>query len=187
MDAKTLCLGALALGDASGYEIKKMFEEGPFAHFHHVGFGSIYPALAVLAQEGKILVAEDAGEGHPARKIYSLTQTGKDALKKAMRKTPAPDKVRSEAIFMMFFSQFLEDDHLEDVFNYYLACYKAGIEKIKSLDDEGISDGRRFIRGMGLASYQAIANYMEENRHLLFGTDKQNSIDPAGLSKRVGK
>src|SRR3546814_8991519 len=34
MDAKTLCLGVLSRGAASGYEIKKAFEEGPFSHFH---------------------------------------------------------------------------------------------------------------------------------------------------------
>ena len=29
MDAKTLCLGVLTLGEATGYEIKKAVEEGP--------------------------------------------------------------------------------------------------------------------------------------------------------------
>ena len=33
MDAKTLCLGVLLRGEASGYEIKKAFEEGPFSQF----------------------------------------------------------------------------------------------------------------------------------------------------------
>ncbi len=41
MDAKTLCLGALSRGDASGYEIKKAFEEGPLSHIHEASFGAI--------------------------------------------------------------------------------------------------------------------------------------------------
>jgi len=48
MDVKTLCLGVLSRGTASGYEIKKQCEEGPFAHFYAAGFGSIYPALNAL-------------------------------------------------------------------------------------------------------------------------------------------
>ena len=40
MDVKTLCLGVLTLGDASGYEIRKQFEEGPFAHFFGASYGS---------------------------------------------------------------------------------------------------------------------------------------------------
>src|SRR5690606_26574731 len=33
MDVKTLCLAVLFREEATGYEIKKAFEEGPFAHF----------------------------------------------------------------------------------------------------------------------------------------------------------
>jgi len=39
MDVKTLCLGVLNRGEASGYEIKKQCEEGPFSHFYAAGFG----------------------------------------------------------------------------------------------------------------------------------------------------
>jgi hypothetical protein len=42
---KTLCLAVLSMGDASGYEIKKLLE-GPFRHIHEASFGAIYPALA---------------------------------------------------------------------------------------------------------------------------------------------
>ena len=52
MDAKTLCLGALSRGDASGYEIKKAFEEGPLSHIHEASFGAIYPALTRLDEQG---------------------------------------------------------------------------------------------------------------------------------------
>jgi len=60
MDVKTLCLGVLSLGDASGYEIRKMFEEGPFAHFHHASFGSIYPALSPLLDAEQVTWAVEA-------------------------------------------------------------------------------------------------------------------------------
>ena len=60
MDVKTLCLGVLSRGDASGYEIKKQCEEGPFAHFYAAGFGSIYPALNALWSEGLISVREES-------------------------------------------------------------------------------------------------------------------------------
>ena len=43
MDAKTMCLGALMLGDATGYDIRKRVEE-TFSHFLDVSLGAIYPA-----------------------------------------------------------------------------------------------------------------------------------------------
>ena len=103
MDAKTLCLGALTCGDASGYEIKKMFEEGPFAYFHQVSFGSIYPSLAKLCDEGKITMREESQDGRPDKKIYSLTDQGRNALRQAVKKTPAADKLRSEIMVMFFY------------------------------------------------------------------------------------
>ena len=67
MDTKTLCLGVLTRGDASGYEIKKAFEDGPFGHIQEIGFGSIYPALAKLLQDDLVTVTQYAQAGRPAR------------------------------------------------------------------------------------------------------------------------
>jgi DNA-binding PadR family transcriptional regulator len=80
MDAKTLCLGVLAKGDASGYEIKKAFEEGPFAHIHPTSFGSIYPALAKLTDEGLVSCTELAQDKRPDKKVYAMTESGRRAL-----------------------------------------------------------------------------------------------------------
>ena len=44
MDVKTVCLGMLTDGTASGYDLKKEFES-TFAHFFAAGYGSIYPAV----------------------------------------------------------------------------------------------------------------------------------------------
>src|SRR3546814_11137191 len=68
MDAKTLCLGVLSRGAASGYEIKKAFEEGPFSHFHQASFGSIYPALNALSADGPVAVRAQAQQKRPQRK-----------------------------------------------------------------------------------------------------------------------
>ena len=65
MDVKTLCLGVLHLGDASGYEIKKQCEEGPFGQFFAAGFGSIYPALAALHEQGRVACHELQQEKRP--------------------------------------------------------------------------------------------------------------------------
>ena len=41
MNVKTLCLGFLSTREATGYEIKKEFEEGFFSHFIEASYGSI--------------------------------------------------------------------------------------------------------------------------------------------------
>src|SRR5262245_954062 len=73
MDARVLCLGALHFGDASGYEIKKLFEEGDFRFFYETSFGSIYPALSRMVEDGLALVSEQAQDKRPDKKVYSIT------------------------------------------------------------------------------------------------------------------
>tara|TARA_R110002072_G_scaffold181269_3_gene337498 strand:+ start:889 stop:1428 length:540 start_codon:yes stop_codon:yes gene_type:complete len=167
MDAKTLCLGVLVMGDASGYEIRKMFEEGPFAHFQDVGYGSIYPALSKLSEEGLIVVAETPGEGHPDKKVYAVTPAGRAVFRQSLARAPMNDKVRSDTAFLMFFAEFLDPDHLRAVYDDYLAFYRARVEIMQGLDPEGVPEGRLFVRGLGLAFYQAVVTYMTENRDRL--------------------
>jgi DNA-binding PadR family transcriptional regulator len=176
MDAKTLCLGVLMLGHASGYEIKKEFESGPFAHFHAAGFGSIYPALNTLKAEGLVTCTEMEQDGRPDKKVYSITESGREAFRRALHKEPAPDSFRSEAIFMMFFGHLLDRDHLRRVYDHYFARYRARVERMAQQDMTGCPAGRRFVNGLGLAVYRASLGYMEQNRDLLF--EGSNDEDP---------
>jgi len=171
MDAKTLCLGVLMLGDASGYEIRKMFEEGPFAHFQDVGYGSIYPSLSRLAEEGLVAISGAPADGRPEKKVYRATDAGRAAFRSALARPPASDKVRSDTCFLMFFAEHLDPAHLRAVYDEYLALHRAQVAFMQTLSPEGVSKGRLFVRGLGLAYYQAIAAYMEENRDLLFADD----------------
>src|SRR3546814_665287 len=74
MDAKTLCLGVLSRGAASGYEIKKAFEEGPFSHFHQASFGSIYPTLNALSADGLVAVRPGAAKAPGQEDLFPHTQ-----------------------------------------------------------------------------------------------------------------
>ena len=69
MDARTLCLGVIARGDETGYEIKKSFEEGPFAHIQAASFGSIYPALTKLSEDGLLACRDERQDTRPDKKV----------------------------------------------------------------------------------------------------------------------
>ena len=177
MDAKTLCLGVLMLGHASGYEIKKHFEEGPFAHFHAAGFGSIYPALSILKSEGLVTCIEMEQDGRPDKKVYSITDSGREAFRRSLHRQPTPDSFRSEAIFMMFFANLLDREHLRHVYEDYIARYRARIDHMAQQDMAERPAGRRFVHGMGLAIYRASIAYMEENRDLLFEQTREEGAN----------
>jgi len=188
MDVKTLCLGVLTLGDATGYEIRKQFEEGPFSHFYDASYGSIYPALGRLLEEGLVSVTETPQEGKPDKKVYSLTPTGLDSFREALAEPPGPDKIRSEVLVRFFFAEFKERRDLEVVYDSYLAEFQQKVDHICCLDPEGIPEGRLFVRRLGLSFYQALADFLVENRERLLGQDPaadHGPIRPAEL-KRAG-
>ena len=106
MDIRTSCLGVLALNNASGYEIRKMFEDGPFGIFAEGGFGSIYPALKKLEQDGLVTSETLDQDNRPQKNVYKITTKGRLELIEALSNNPVPDKFKSDFLFSMFFADY---------------------------------------------------------------------------------
>jgi DNA-binding PadR family transcriptional regulator len=172
MDVRTFCLGVLSLGDATGYEIKKQAEDGPFSHFYKAGFGSIYPALARLAADGLIVGRDEAQAGKPDKRVYALTPSGRrslaDALTDAATGVAVPDDIRSEFLFLMFFAHLMPAHRVARQIDAHLALYRECLDhieaKAKSADCASEAPGRAFVRGVGLAVYRALHDYLRDNR-----------------------
>jgi DNA-binding PadR family transcriptional regulator len=171
MDVRSLCLGVLSLGDASGYEIKKAFEEGALSHIHAASFGSIYPALGALVDDGLAVMREVEQEKRPDKRVYSITPSGRQALRHALNGEPGADKIRSDFLFGIFFAQELSPDELARRLDQRIDWYRGALEQMRACaadDDSGRPPGPRFTRGLGEAVYNAALDYLEANReHLL--------------------
>lgn len=176
MDVKTLCLGALTMGDATGYEIRKMFEEGPFGQFYDASYGSIYPALNALLKEKLVSVTEHAQDGKPDKKVYRVTPSGLERFKQALAEPPTRDKIRSEHVVRLFFADYLNRDDLEKVYASYLTHFQEQAARLRNLEPAPDAPGRMFTRGFGLRFYEQMAEYLIVNRAQLF--DGHVSPDP---------
>lgn len=175
MDIKTLCLGALSLGEASGYDIKKVFE-GAFAHFFAAGFGSIYPALADLTQKGLIVCTDVEQEKRPAKKLYRLTDKGREHLLAELRATPPRYKVRSEFLVLMFFAELLPPERLREVFAERKADIQRKIAEVEGVLNEcdELSPGMRFCGGYGLSQLYAGLEFIEQHEAELLASSNNN-------------
>lgn len=167
MDVRTLCLGVLSMGDASGYEIKKKLE-GPFRYFYDASFGSIYPALTRLQAEGLVIGAARAQAKRPDKKVYSLTTEGRLALVRDLGQDPAPDRLRSEFIVAMRFAHLLPPRRVAEMIDGRLAEFRATISCLEQLD-RSAAPTLDFLLGYALAVYRAEVAYLEQNRHLAEG------------------
>lgn len=168
MDVKTVCLGLLTFGEASGYDIKKHIEAG-FQHFFSTGFGSIYPALAALADEGLATVAVPQG-GRPERKVYRITAAGERALRRTLSTCEPSHKLRSELLALLYFAHLVPPERVAAVLDAQLARMRAGLARMKRTGCPGEQDwpgSVRFVQGFAIALHEAAVDYMATNRHLL--------------------
>lgn len=171
MDAKTLCLAVLSQGDASGYEIRKAVEGGPYGHIQDIGYSSIYPALSRLLEDGFASVTEYAQEGRPDKKVYRLTADGRMALLGALQEPTEADKTRSDFLFRMLFADILPPSVVEQMIDGRLQEIETNLARIHARTQSGEqTTGEAFLNGFAAAVQNAMAEYIEENRYQLVGS-----------------
>jgi len=96
-------LGMISLKPCSGYDLKAEFEKGGAALLSASSFGSIYPHLKRLEQDGLIETQE---EGHDGRhkKVYELTAKGWQELTHWLEQTSEyPIPLRDELLLKLLF------------------------------------------------------------------------------------
>jgi len=175
MDVKNLCLGVLSRRACSGYEIRKQFEEGPFSHFQEAGFGSIYPALKKLTEEGLVTCEQQSQDSRPDKKVYAITQKGRHALFEAVNRAPAEDKFRSDFMYMMFFGDLMSPADLDRRITERAAYHRAQLDILESCGASE-SPGEQFVRNFGVAIHRAALAYVEAHGHELVGGLLQRDV-----------
>jgi len=178
MDIKTICLAILAQGDATGYEIQKTIKDGPLNYFFDASFGSIYPALARLTEEGLIACQVVSEEGKPERKVYSINDKGRLALSRALVKVPLQDRVRSPFLVSMLFSELLSSRELFRLLDQRLAVHEQVLERLGEMPSKDLSAGDKFVHGYARAVHEAARDYLDSHRAELEGELLMTSLAP---------
>lgn len=169
MDVKTVCLGMLTDGDATGYDLKKKFESS-FGHFFAAGYGSIYPALAALAEQGFVDCREIPQEGKPDRKVYSVTDAGRARLVEELSDPNPGHKLRSEFLATICFAHLMQAAQIETVLSNRVAeidRYLAMFDEFECSCARNEHGGMSFTVGLARSVMNAMKQYIEENGDLL--------------------
>ena len=179
MDVRTLCLGALMGGEATGYEIRKMFEDGAFSHFQIASLGSIYPALTKLTQDGLVTFVEQEQENRPDKKIYRLTSEGRQKfIRTLLQVRPAADRYRSDILFTLTFAEELPVEMTDALIDEFATRHEAMTQMIDphnpdkphsaanpGRDEDGnLKPGCQFVAGLGQAMCEASLKFIRENK-----------------------
>lgn len=167
MDVRTQCLGLLMRGPASGYELKKRIEDGPFCHFLEASFAAIYPALSRLTHEGFVTVSAQQQANRPDKKIYAITENGRKAFLETIEGPLADDSFQSPWFVAMYFAELLAPDRLREL----IAARIAGCETLLSKIGQDMAEtrGAAFVADMAQHLLRAELAFLQ-SRGVAFAT-----------------
>lgn len=176
MDVRTICLGILTRADATGYEIKKIFEEGGYRYFVEASFGSIYPALGRLTEEGLVSVREETQAKRPDRKVYSITDEGRRAFLASLQDPLPEDRYRSTFLFAMLFADLMPQSRVVEMIDSHIAHAEANLSQLNQDRQPPINKGDEFVRDFGRTMFAAMLQYLRRRRSE-FSTDTAEAAE----------
>lgn len=114
-----MLLGFLMSDSMTGYELKKKFAIS-FSFFSGLSYGSIYPALRKMEQDGWITLKVEIQDGAPNRKVYTITDAGRKAFLEALRAPLLPERPKNAFLTRLFFFAHLPPQEQSAAANLHL-------------------------------------------------------------------
>lgn len=168
MNVRTLCLSILYCGDASGYDIRRMCTEEEFAYFVEASYGSIYPALARLEEDGFVTSRTEQQEGKPARKVYSITETGRRAFADQLAEPLGEDMFRSPFLLFARFAHILPRELVEQRCNEFLERNVNGRKRLdEAVGQYDSNPADRWVIEYGRAVLEVAEQHLRTHMHEL--------------------
>ena len=123
-----------------------------------------------MARNGMVEFEEILQDGKPDRKVYSITEKGRQELMKGLAHPKPTHKVRSEFLAILWFAHLLSDEQIDALVDQKVAEIDEFLKLIAGFagsDCESASSGARFVAGFGQYMATAFRTYLEENRQVL--------------------
>ena len=128
-------LGMLSHEPLSGYDIKKRIEIS-LSCFWSAGFGQIYPSLGKLEEEKLVTKRIETSENRPSRKIYTITEEGREELKTWLSTPVRQENVRYEILLKLFFgSQIPVESNIQNIAEFR-SRNSANLETLKQFEQQ---------------------------------------------------
>src|SRR5690606_17582992 len=104
MSHRYLILGLLAERPMSGYDIKK-HTNSALGTATNASYGTLYPMLHKLLEEGAVEMQEISQQGRPAKKLYRITDQGRAELQAWLKQPAAADQIRREFLLKFYLAR----------------------------------------------------------------------------------
>ena len=160
-----IILGLLGIEPMSGYDIKKWVDMS-FRYFWEIGYGQIYPTLRRLEEEGLVTMKIDHEQGGPEKKIYTISDSGVEVLRKWLF---SPEQKEHEILLKLFFGDKLSPQVLKEkviAFRDQMGENFAAIQEVEKFigslpESYAPKPYFRMVSSCGLSAYETQVKWAE--------------------------
>ncbi len=139
-------LGLLSWRPFSGYDLKKVFANSDTLYWSGNN-NQVYKVLVELHKEGLVAQEIQFQESLPARKIYTITAQGQEALKQWVLSSPDLPEFRSTFLIQLTWADLLENAALDQLFAAYEEALQLKLSMLREqARREGAAHGARTSR-----------------------------------------
>jgi DNA-binding PadR family transcriptional regulator len=153
----------------SGYDVRRFLKSLSWL-VDSPSFGSIYPALRALQEDGLVTMEEVLRQGKQPRKIYTITEAGRQALREWVDQPSSPDaSLKTFLMRLILAGSFSHTGlivHLQQRRSQIGAHY-ATLEQIMETLDEMADSGQRLTFDYGLALAAVELAWLDSKLELL--------------------
>jgi PadR family transcriptional regulator AphA len=167
MNVRTLCLSILYSGEATGYEIRKLSVEGECSYFVEASYGSIYPALQKLEAENLVTSRVEVQAGKPAKKIYAITERGRQVFLSSLFDNLGEDQYRSEFLLFARFASELPASLVEQRLRERIELLDAQIAEISELSTQASYPADAWVIDYGCTCLTIARDYIATHMNQL--------------------
>jgi DNA-binding PadR family transcriptional regulator len=165
-------LGLLSHESLTGYEIKKRIDT-MLKYFWSASYGSIYPTLSALVQDGFVTKKETVENGRD-KITYTITDAGRGYLKEWLSIPVTKDELRYETLLKLFFGSVagtqisLEHiEHFEEKTKSELPYLQKAVKTLEGIQEDNVHKYYMMTAMFGVKVYQAFLEWCDEAKQIL--------------------
>ncbi|MEZ4523609.1 MAG: PadR family transcriptional regulator [Thermomicrobiales bacterium] len=161
-------LGLLAIQPRHGYDLAKEFSpETVLGDIVHLESGMLYAHLKKLERLGWVDAELEPQEARPARKVFNLTDEGRDELRRWLSEPVDKTRdIRLEFLLKLYLAYQTSPARVEQLVREQQAICEQFVKSLEAQIDNEDDEFRSLVLEMRLAQNQALARWLDRARHI---------------------
>jgi len=155
-------LGILMTGPKHGYKLHSYFSS-KMSQFWHLNMSQVYALLKRMEKSGMVVSCEEQQENRPAKKIFSITQAGKERfLNWAYSPVNHVRDLRIEFMAKLFFIKELKLKGALHIIDKQTAVLQEKLGVIKGSEKDITDEFQTVLHSFKIAQITSALNWLKE-------------------------